>query len=110
MLATTDQNKDYKAHFNYTFFKDGEDRKRDLNGELQKLVESANNKFFRAVKKCKYSKGVGKNFKLDYTKKGKLDVTFIKLDTQLSDLDSDFNQRSADVLTQKRMNDPKKIF
>ena len=44
-----------------------------------------------------------------HTKKGKLDVTFIKLDMQLSDLDSDFNQRSADILTQKRMTDPKKI-
>jgi len=81
MLATTDhqstrwfddqpdQNKDYSVHFHYIVFKDGEDRKKDSNGELQKLVESANNKFFQAAKKNKYSKGVGKNFKLDYTKK-----------------------------------------
>ena len=29
---------------------------------------------------------------------------------QLSDLESDFNQLLADVLTQKRMTDPKKIY
>ena len=27
-----DQNKDYKIHFNYVVFEDGEDRKQDLNG------------------------------------------------------------------------------
>ena len=75
-----DQNSDYKVHFNYIVFKDGEDRKRDLTGELQTLVETANKSFFRAAQKNKYSNDVGKRFKLDYTDQGNLDITFIKVE------------------------------
>ena len=105
-----DQSDDYKIHFNYVVFKDGQDRKRDLNGEIEKLVISANKKFLQATSKNQFSKGKGKKFKLDYTKDGKLDVTFISLDVSIKDLDDNFNLFLADILTQRSMNDPKKIY
>lgn len=105
-----DQNSDYKVHFNYIVFKDGEDRKRDLTGELQTLVETANKSFFRAAQKNKYSNDVGKRFKLDYTDQGNLDITFIKVEMKIRDLDGDFNLYLADVLTKRNMNDPKKVY
>ena len=105
-----DQNNDYKIHFNYVVFKDGEDRKRDLNGEIEKLVISANEKFRQASSRNQYSKGKGKKFKLDYKEDGKLDVTYIFLDVSIKELDDNFNLFLADILTQKGMNDPKKVY
>jgi hypothetical protein len=81
-----------------------------LTGELQTLVETANKSFFRAAQKNKYSNDVGKRFKLDYTDQGNLDITFIKVEMKIRDLDGDFNLYLADVLTKRNMNDPKKVY
>ena len=44
-----DQNSDYKIHFSYVVPADAEDMKRDITVELQRLVESSNEVFFKAT-------------------------------------------------------------
>ena len=106
-----DQNTDFKVHFNYVVPADAEDKKRDITGELQNLVEQANNAFFDATQKNKNSKGLGKSFKLDYLSETKLDVTFIRLDKKTSELNSDnANSILADALKLRGMDNPKKIY
>ena len=62
-----DQNSDFKVHFNYVVPADAVDRKRDITGELQNLVEQANKAFFDATQRNKYSNGIGKAFKIEFS-------------------------------------------
>ena len=106
-----DQNADFKVHFNYVVPADAEDRKRDVTGELQNLVEQANKAFFAATQRNKYSDGTGKAFKIDYFTDVKLDVTFIRLDKTTSELNRDStNSILADALKLRGMDNPKKIY
>jgi extradiol dioxygenase family protein len=57
---------------------DGEDRELDINGSMEAILEKVNDTMFEATKANKGSGGVGKKYRYDYRKDGKLDITFIR--------------------------------
>ena len=69
---------DYQIHFIYLIPKDGEDRELDINGKMEKTLLEMNEVMFEATKANKGSGGIGKKYKFDYRKDGKLDITFIR--------------------------------
>ena len=69
---------EHQIHFIYLLPSDAEDRELDINGKMQDILEKANDAFFKASKENKGSGGVGKKFRYDYRKDGKLDITFIR--------------------------------
>ena len=77
-----DVNDDYQVHFIYLLMKDDEDKEMDINGSLNQIALEINkhfNKLTKRTKKVKKSKGKGQHLKLDLTKDGLLDVTFLRL-------------------------------
>ena len=69
---------DYQIHFIYLIPNDGEDRELDINGMMEKTLLEMNEVMFEATKANKGSGGIGKKYKFDYRKDGKLDITFIR--------------------------------
>ena len=69
---------DYQIHFIYLIPNDGEDRELDINGKMEKTLLEMNEVMFEATKANKGSDGIGKKYKFDYRKDGKLDITFIR--------------------------------
>ena len=69
---------EHQIHFIYLIPSDGEDRELDINGKMEAILEKANNVMFEATKANKGSGGVGKKYRYDYRKDGKLDITFIR--------------------------------
>ena len=75
-----DVNDDYQIHFNYLLAFDGKDREWDINGKMEEILLEMNEEMFKATAKHKYSGGVGKKYKFDFRKDGKLDITFVRVD------------------------------
>ena len=69
---------DHQIHFIYLLPSDGEDRELDINGKMQDILEKANDALLNSTKINKGSGGIGKKFRYDYRKDGKLDITFIR--------------------------------
>ena len=69
---------EHQIHFIYLLPSDGEDRELDINGSMESILEKVNNTMFEATKANKGSGGVGKKYRYDYRKDGKLDITFIR--------------------------------
>ena len=69
---------DHQIHFIYLLPSDGKDRELDINGKMQNILEKANDALFNSTKINKDSGGIGKKFRYDYRKDGKLDITFIR--------------------------------
>ena len=69
---------DHQIHFIYLLPSDGKDRELDINGKMQDILEKANDALFNSTKINKGSGGIGKKFRYDYRKDGKLDITFIR--------------------------------
>ena len=63
---------DYQVHVIYILASNSEDKKYDVNGTIEKLVLSGN-EYLK-------SKTDGQQFRLDLTKDGRLDVSFIRVD------------------------------
>ena len=74
-----DVNDDHQIHFIYLLSLDGKDSELDISGWIEKRVNSVNRKFLKMSAKNKKSNGIGQQFKLDMTKEGKLDVTFVRM-------------------------------
>ena len=72
-----DVNDDYQIHFNYLLAFDGKDREWDINGKMEEILLEMNDKMLKATARDKYSGGVGKKYKFDFRKDGKLDLTFV---------------------------------
>ncbi|MDA7481251.1 hypothetical protein N9A07_02090, partial [Candidatus Pelagibacter ubique] len=49
-----------------------------INGKMEAILEKVNDTMFEATKANKGSGGVGKKYRYDYRKDGKLDITFIR--------------------------------
>ena len=62
---------DYQVHVIYILASNSKDKKYDVNGIIEKIVLTGNEIFYKSTKK---------NFRLDLTKQGKLDVSFIRVD------------------------------
>jgi len=108
-----DVNDDYQIHFIYLLSLDGEDTELDISGWIEKRVNRVNDKFEKWSKKNKKSNGIGQQFKLDMTKEGKLDVTFIRMNISKKELDVPQypNGIIYDYIKRKKgFDNPKKVY
>ena len=106
-----DVNDDYQIHFNYLLAFDGKDREWDINGKMEEILLEMNEKMLKATARHKYSGGVGKKYKFDFRKDGKLDITFVRVDKRRKELHKYFNADFKTFLYNKmKMKNPKKIY
>ena len=107
-----DVSEDYQIHFIYLLTLDGKDSELDISGWIEKRVNKVNDKFLKMSAKNKKSNGIGQQFKLDMTKEGKLDVTFVRMDISKKQLDiPDYpNNIIYPYLRQKGFDNPKKVY
>lgn len=107
-----DVNDDHQIHFIYLLSSEGKDTELDISGWIEKRVNSVNDKFLRFSAKNKKSNGIGQQFKLDMTKEGKLDVTFVRMNVAKKQLDvPDYPTDMIYLyLRQKGFNNPKKVY
>ena len=77
---------EHQIHFIYLIPSDGKDRELDINGSMENILEKANNVMFEATKANKGSGGIGKKYRYDYRKDGKLDITFIRTSKKWKEL------------------------
>ena len=106
-----DVNDDYQIHFNYLLAFDGKDREWDINGKMEKILLEMNEKMLKATAGHKYSGGVGKKYKFDFRKDGKLDITFVRVDKRRKELPHHPNAYFKTFLYNKmKMKNPKKIY
>ena len=106
-----DVNDDYQIHFSYVLALDGKDREWDINGKMETILLEMNEIMFKETAKHKRSGGVGKKYKFDFRKDGKLDITFIRLDTLTKNLHKYPNENIIPFFWKtKEMKNPKKIY
>ena len=106
-----DVNDDYQIHFNYLLAFDGKDREWDINGKMEEILLEMNEEMLKATAEHKYSGGVGKKYKFDFRKDGKLDITFVRVDKRREELPYYPNNYFGPFLFNKmKMNNPKKIY
>ena len=107
-----DVSDDYQIHFIYLLSLDGKDREYDINGWIEKRIKTVNKKFLKMSAKTKKSNGIGHQFKLDMTKEGKLDVTFVRMNVLKNQLDNTHAPESLvyRYLKEKGFDNPKKVY
>ena len=107
-----DVNDDYQIHFIYMLAADGKDKKLDISGWIEKRIKTVNKKFLKMSAKTKKSNGIGHQFKLDMTKEGKLDVTFVRMNVLKKQLDHlDYPETLVyRYLKEKGFDNPKKVY
>ena len=107
-----DVSDDYQIHFIYMLAADGKDREYDINGWIEKRIKTVNKKFLKMSAKTKKSNGIGHQFKLDMTKEGKLDVTFVRMNVLKKQLDNTHAPESLvyRYLQEKGFDNPKKVY
>ena len=107
-----DVNDDYQIHFIYLVTLDGKDTELDISGWIEKRIKTVNKKFLKMSAKNKKSNGIGQQFKLDMTKEGKLDVTFVRMNVLKKQLDiPDYPSKMIyHYLRKKGFDNPKKVY
>ena len=107
-----DVSDDYQIHFIYMLAADGKDREYDINGWIEKRIKTVNKKFLKMSAKTNKSNGIGHQFKLDMTKEGKLDVTFVRMNVLKKQLDNTHAPESLvyRYLQEKGFDNPKKVY
>jgi hypothetical protein len=106
-----DVNDDYQIHFNYLLAFDGKDREWDINGKMEEILLEMNEKMLKGTAGHKYSDGLGKKYKFDFRKDGKLDITFVRVDKRRKALPHHPNAYFKTFLYNKmKMQNPKKIY
>ena len=107
-----DVNDDYQIHFIYMLAADGKDKKLDISGWIEKRIKTVNKRFLKMSAKTKKSNGIGHQFKLDMTKEGKLDVTFVRMNILKKQLDNTHAPESLvyRYLKEKGFDNPKKVY
>ena len=107
-----DVNDDYQIHFIYMLAADGKDREYDINGWIEKRIKTVNKKFLKMSARNKKSNGIGHQFKLDMTKEGKLDVTFVRMNVLKKQLDQTHAPERLvyRYLKEKGFDNPKKVY
>jgi hypothetical protein len=107
-----DVNDDYQIHFIYLVTLDGKDTELDISGWIEKRVNKVNDKFLKLSAKNKKSNGIGQQFKLDMTKEGKLDVTFVRMNVLKKQLNvPDYPSKMIyHYLKKKGFDNPKKVY
>jgi len=95
---------DYQVHIIYILASNSEDKKYDVNGTIEKLVLTGN-EYLK-------SKTDGQKFRLDFTKEGKLDVSFIRVDKKkkkINRIDNGAGYFAAEAVKRGFYN-PKKLY
>ena len=107
-----DVSDDYQIHFIYLVTLDGKDTELDISGWIEKRIKTVNKKFLKLSAKNKKSNGIGQQFKLDMTKEGKLDVTFVRMNVLKKQLDiPDYPSKMIyHYLRKKGFDNPKKVY
>ena len=105
-----DVNDDYQIHIIYLLAKDSEDRGWDVNGKINDIITKMNDQMFKATSMNADAGGIGKNYKLDLRKDGKLDVTFIRMDKTEAELPRWPNNYILKYLWRNNFRNPKKIY
>ena len=107
-----DVNDDHQIHFIYLLSSKDKDKELDINGSIEKIVHRVNGKFLKMSAKNKKSNGIGQQFKLDMTKEGKLDVTFVRMNVSKKKLDGPDYPTDIiyNYLREKGFNNPKKVY
>ena len=107
-----DVSDDYQIHFIYLLTLDGKDTELDISGWIEKRIKTVNKKFLKISAKNKKSNGIGQQFKLDMTKEGKLDVTFVRMNVLKKQLDiPDYPSKMIyHYLRKKGFDNPKKVY
>jgi len=107
-----DVNDDYQVHFIYLLSSEGKDKELDISGWIEKTVHRVNNKFLKISARNKKSNGIGQQFKLDMTKEGKLDVTFVRMNVSKKQLDVGEYPSTViySYLRKAGFNNPKKVY
>jgi len=107
-----DVSDDYQIHFIYLLTLDGKDTELDISGWIEKRIKTVNKKFLKMSAKNKKSNGIGQQFKLDMTKEGKLDVTFVRMNVLKKQLDiPDYPSKMIyHYLRKKGFDNPKKVY
>jgi len=107
-----DANDDYQIHFIYLLSWEDKDKELDISGEIEKIVYRVNNKFLKISARNKKSNGIGQQFKLDMTKEGKLDVTFVRMNVSKKQLDIGLHPSDViySYLRRAGFNNPKKVY
>lgn len=98
-----DVTSDYQVHVIYILASNSKDKKYDVNGLIEKLVLHGNEIFYKSTKK---------KFRLDLTKQGKLDVSFIRVDKtkkEINKIDNGAGYFTAEAIKHGFYN-PKKLY
>ena len=101
----------HQIHFIYLLGKDSKDKELDINGFIEKEVKKMNQVMLEQSAKHKKSGGIGKKYKLDYRKDGKLDITFIRTSLTKKELNKySVNTQMGNYLVNKGFNNSKKTY
>ena len=83
-------------------FKNKIDREFDINGKMEKIILMANKWMEISTSKNKKGDKVPRKYKLDYRSDGKLDITFIRMDKNFSQLHKWANNDITPFLYKKK--------
>ena len=115
LVDRPDVNDDFQIHFIYLLDKNMKDEELDINGDIEKLTATTNDKLLEITAKNKKSNGEGQKFKYDFTKDGKLDVSFVRMNFLQKDVghdnrDGNTSQGYYDYVYNLGFNNPKKLY
>ena len=112
IIDRPDTNDDHQVHFIYAILKNGKDKEWDINGYIEKNALKVNKNFLKWSAKNKKSNGMGQKFKYDFSKDGKIDVSFARLNLTRKEIDKpDYpNGIIYRELFRQGFNNPKKVY
>ena len=112
IIDRPDTNDDHQVHFIYAILKNGKDKEWDINGYIEKNALKVNENFLKWSAKNKKSNGMGQKFKYDFSKDGKIDVSFARLNLTRKEIDKP--EHPNDIiyreLFRQGFNNPKKVY
>ncbi|MDB2446617.1 hypothetical protein N9W37_01360 [Candidatus Pelagibacter bacterium] len=112
IIDRPDTNDDHQVHFIYAILKNGKDKEWDINGYIEKNVLKVNKNFLKWSAKNKKSNSMGQKFKYDFSKDGKIDVSFARLNLTRKEIDKPDHPNGIIYreLFRQGFNNPKKVY
>ena len=113
-----DVNDDYQIHIIYSLLKDSKDKEGDINGAIEKWIEASDKYILKTTKKANkksnFKNGEAQNIKWDRRKDGKLDISFIRINSTKKELKKSKWGSCGNVfgrtIVNAEFNNPKKIY
>ena len=112
IIDRPDTNDDHQVHFIYVILKNGKDKEWDINGYIEKNALKVNKNFLKWSAKNKKSNGMGQKFKYAFSKDGKIDVSFARLNLTRKEIDKPDHPNGIIYreLFRQGFNNPKKVY